>query len=66
MEESLHDVSVLREFADLDNWSLCLHDRSTILRSRHLWEKRKLESQILATVNDPLSRQAGAVLFSGR
>ena len=55
MEESLHDMPLLREFAGLGGWSDRLPDESTILRFRHLLEKHKLAAQILETVNALLS-----------
>ena len=55
MEESLHDIPLLREFAGLGGWSDRLPDESTILRFRHLLEKHKLAAQILETVNALLS-----------
>ena len=55
MEESLHDMPMLREFAGLYGWSDRLPDKSTILRFRHLLEKHKLAAQILETVNALLS-----------
>ena len=55
MEESLHDIPLLREFAGLGGWSDRLPDESTILRFRHLLEKHKLAAQILDTVNALLS-----------
>ncbi|BEU75071.1 hypothetical protein MAFF211271_46260 (plasmid) [Ralstonia syzygii subsp. indonesiensis] len=47
MEEALHDVPLYREFAGLDNRTMCPPDESTILRFRHLLEKHKLAAQIL-------------------
>lgn len=41
MEEALHDVTLFREFAELD-WDTRLPDESTILRFRHLLEEHKL------------------------
>jgi len=64
MEEALHDVPLYREFAGLDNWTVRLPDESTILRFRHLLEKHKLATQILALVNDIL-RDKGLMLRAG-
>ena len=64
MEEALHDVPLLREFAGLDNWSTRLPDESTILRFRHLLDKHKLAEQILLTVNE-LLRGKGLLLKAG-
>lgn len=63
MEEALHDVPLLREFAGL-GWDSRLPDESTILRFRHLLEKHKLADQILALVNDLLSGK-GLLLKAG-
>lgn len=54
MEEALHEMPLLREFANL-GWDTRLPDESTILRFRHLLEKHKLADQILALVNDLLT-----------
>lgn len=51
MEEALHDVPLLREFAVLGGWDDRLPDESTILRLRHVLEKHKLAERILATVS---------------
>ncbi|WP_080429275.1 IS5 family transposase [Burkholderia ubonensis] len=64
MEEALHDVPLYREFAGLDNWTVRLPDESTILRFRHLLEKRNLAAQILALVNEIL-RDKGLMLRAG-
>ncbi len=63
MEEALHDMPLLREFAQLD-WNTRLPDESTILRFRHLLEKHKLADQMLALIND-LLRQKGLMLKAG-
>jgi IS5 family transposase len=63
MEEALHDVPLFREFAGL-TLGRRLPDETTILRFRHLLEKRKLADQILATVNDLLQRK-GLLLKTG-
>ena len=64
MEDALHDMPVFREFAGLEAWDERLPDESTILRFRHVLEKRKLAAQILQTVND-LLRAKGVMLKSG-
>lgn len=51
MEESLHDVWLFRELADL-NGDTPLPDETTILRFRRLFEERKLAPHILARLND--------------
>ena len=63
MEEALHDMPLLREFAQLD-WNTRLPDESTILRFRHLLEKHKLAEQMLALIND-LLREKGLMLKAG-
>ena len=63
MEEALHDVPLLREFAGL-GWDSRLPDESTILRLRHLLEKHKLADQILGVIND-LLRDKGLLLKTG-
>jgi IS5 family transposase len=53
MEEGLHAVPLFREFAGL-TLSRRLHDKTRIMRFRHLLEPYKLADQILATVIDLL------------
>ena len=53
MEEAFFDTPLLREFAQLEEFSR-LPDESTILRFRHRLEKYKLAEQILRVVNDIL------------
>ena len=57
MEESLHDVPLYREFAELDAGVSRLPDESTILRFRHLLEKHDLSMQLLATINATLAQR---------
>jgi transposase, IS5 family len=64
MEEALHDMVLFRDFAGLGGWMDRLPDESTILRFRHLLEKKKLAPQILATVNELLERK-GLLLRAG-
>lgn len=64
MEDALHDVPVMREFAGLGGWNDRLPDETTILRFRHLLEKHKLADEILKTVNELLSRK-GLMLRTG-
>ncbi|MEK8032246.1 IS5 family transposase [Ideonella sp. DXS29W] len=64
MEEALHDMPLLREFAGLGTWDERLPDESTILRFRHVLEKHKLAPQILQTVNELLTAK-GLLLKSG-
>jgi IS5 family transposase len=63
MEEAFFDTPLLREFAQLQEFSR-LPDESTILRFRHRLEKYKLAEQILATVNELLT-QRGLLLKAG-
>ena len=48
MEEALHDMTMYREFAKHDGLLDRLPDESTILRFRHLLEKRDLATDMLA------------------
>ncbi|MEC5216966.1 IS5 family transposase [Actimicrobium sp. GrIS 1.19] len=64
MEESLHDVPLYREFAELDAGMSRLPDESTILRFRHLLEKHALSAQLLATINATLAKR-GLLLKTG-
>jgi len=64
MEEALHDVPLICDFAGLGGWDDRLPDESTILRFRHVLEKNKLAERILATVNLLLGAK-GLMLRSG-
>ena len=64
MEESLHDVPLYREFAELDAGLSRLPDESTILRFRHLLEKHALSAQLLVAINATLAKR-GLLLKSG-
>ena len=64
MEEALHDISLYCEFSRLDPGSMRLPDESTILRFRHLLEKHKLSSQLMATINATLATK-GLMLKTG-
>ncbi|MBT9519346.1 MAG: IS5 family transposase [Dechloromonas sp.] len=57
MEEALHDVPMLRQFAGLDAFEDVMPDESTILRFRHLLEKHDLAVAIFAEVNAVLSEK---------
>ena len=63
MEEAFFDTPLLREFAQLEEFSR-LPDESTILRFRHRLEKYKLAEQILRVVNDILLA-SGLLLKTG-
>ena len=58
MEEALHDVPLLRQFAGLDAFEDVMPDGSTILRFRHLLEKHGLAVAIFAEVNAVLSEKS--------
>ena len=64
MEESLHDVPLYREFAELDAGVSRLPDESTILRFRHLLEKHELSARLLGTINATLAGK-GLLLKTG-
>ncbi|MCL2346065.1 MAG: IS5 family transposase [Desulfobulbus sp.] len=57
MEEALHDVPLLRQFAGLDAFEDVMPDESTLLRFRHLLEKHDLAVAIFAEVNVVLSEK---------
>ena len=57
MEEALHDVPLLRQFAGLDAFEDVMPDESTILRFRHLLEQHELAVAIFAEVNAVLSEK---------
>ena len=57
MEEALHDVPLLRQFAGLYAFEDVMPDESTILRFRHLLENHDLSVAIFAEVNALLSEQ---------
>ena len=63
MEEELHERPLYRRFAGLDG-AARMPDETTILRFRHLLEKHKLASQILAFINAGLAQQ-GLMLKTG-
>ena len=64
MEEALYDVPLYREFAGLNGGMTRLPDESTILRFRHLLETHGLAAQMLALVNEILSKK-GLMLKAG-
>lgn len=61
MEEALHDIPVLRQFAGLDAFEEVMPDESTILRFRHLLEANKLAIALLAEVHAVLSEKGLAM-----
>jgi IS5 family transposase len=64
MEDALHDVPVMREFAGLGGRNDRLPDETTILRFRHLLDRHHLAEGVLGTVNHALSHK-GLVLRAG-
>jgi transposase, IS5 family len=64
MEDALHDVPVMREFAGLGGQNDRLPDETTILRFRHLLDKHHLVEGIFETVSQVLSHK-GLVLRAG-
>jgi IS5 family transposase len=64
MEEALHDMPLLREFAKLDGVLDRLPDETTILRFRHLLERHDLAPDMLRVVNDLLQHK-GLLLKTG-
>jgi IS5 family transposase len=64
MEEALHDMPVLREFAKVDGVLDRLPDETTILRFRHLLEMHDLAPDMLRVVNDLLQHK-GLLLKTG-
>lgn len=57
MEEALHDIPMLRQFARLDAFEDVMPDESTILCFRHLLEQHDLAVAIFAEVNAMLSEK---------
>lgn len=69
MEEALHDVPLLRQFAGLDAFEDVTPDARTILRFRHLLEQHDLAVAIFAEVNAMLSEKGlsmkrGSVVYA--
>lgn len=64
MEESLHDIPLLRRFAGLDAGVDTLPDETTILNFRHLLQSHGLSSRLLAEVNALLAEK-GLLLREG-
>lgn len=63
MDEAYFDTPLYREFAQLEEFGR-LPDEGTILRFHHLFEKHKMEEQILGLVNDILIER-GLLLETG-
>lgn len=61
MEEALHDVPLLRQFAGLDAFEDVMPDESSILRFRHLLEQHDLATAIFAEVAGVLSEKGLAM-----
>jgi len=64
MEEALHDVPMLREFAGLDAEEDVMPDETTILKFRHLLEKHHLAQSLFAETTAQLVQQ-GLLLRQG-
>jgi IS5 family transposase len=64
MEEALHDIPLLRDFAGLDAGNSRLPDETTILRFRRLLERHDLARTLFNEVTALLSEQ-GLLLRSG-
>lgn len=57
MEETLHDIPLLRQFAGLDAFEDTIPDETTILKFRHLLEANALAVALFAEVNAVLSEK---------
>lgn len=64
MEETLHDMPVMRQFAGLDAGEDRLPDETTILNFRHLLEQHQLALRLLMDVNALLTEK-GLLLRQG-
>ncbi len=64
MEEALHDMPMLREFAGLDGGEDVMPDETTILKFRHLLEKHLLAQSLFAETTAQLAQQ-GLLLRQG-
>jgi transposase, IS5 family len=57
MEEALHDIPLLREFAGLDATVEAIPDETTILMFRHLLERHGLAGALLEEINGLLGER---------
>ena len=64
MEEALHDIPLLRQFAGLDAFEDTIPDETTILKFRRLLEKHQLTAAIMNAINNTLEQQ-GLLLKGG-
>jgi transposase, IS5 family len=64
MEEALHDIPLLREFAGLDATEEAIPDETTILKFRHLLERHGLAGALLEEINGLLGER-GLILRKG-
>jgi transposase, IS5 family len=64
MEEALHEVPLLRQFAGFDAGTETLPDETTILKFRHLLERHEIGTEIFASIKAHLDR-AGLLLKVG-
>ncbi len=64
MEEALYDIPLFQQFAKIDIVVDTIPDETTLLKFRHLIERRGLATKILEAVNDHLA-QRGLLLREG-
>jgi len=64
MEEALHDIPLLREFAGLDATVEVIPDETTICKFRHLLERQGLAGALLEEINGLLGER-GLILRKG-
>jgi transposase, IS5 family len=64
MEEALHDIPLLREFAGLDATVEAIPDETTILKFRHLLERQGLAGALFEEINGLLGER-GLILRKG-
>lgn len=57
MEDALYEIESIRRFAGFNSVLDALPDETTILKFRHLLEKRKLTAKLLETINGHLTSQ---------
>ncbi len=64
MEEALHDIPLLREFAGLDATVEAIPDETTICKFRHLLERQGLTGALFEEINGLLGER-GLILRKG-
>ena len=57
MEDTLYEVESMRRFGGLDLTDDAMSDETTILKFRHLLEKRVLTRQMMSIINDTLEQR---------